>query len=309
MPPAFSFKPAQAAIRAVGHELYIAWQFINNDIWDTILPSLMIFFTGWVFQGRSWAELPLPFLTSLSYAVLYIYTFCMGNQIDGVEEDRLNKPYRPLVTGLVTLKETYFRFYIYNIVYVLYGLFLGVFWFSLAWIAVSYYLNLFGGSNHWATKNLVGMTLGTFILFNVQWQIALAPGSTISTNLQVYFALMSAWAGAALPIQDLRDVAGDLKGGRKTLPIVVGDRKARLLLCVHFLIFLPGTFLGAMLTIDSLPEIFSNATDLVIFILQLAVHWLVAIRLLLYRTPEADHKTYHIYVLLFVAAIPMACVL
>lgn len=309
MPPAFSFKPAQAAIRAISHELYIAWQFINNDIWDTILPSLMIFITGWVFQGRSWAELPLPFLTSLSYAVLYIYTFCMGNQIDGVEEDRLNKPYRPLVTGLVTLKETYFRFYIYNIVYALYGLFLGVFWFSLAWIAVSHYLNLFGGSNHWATKNLVGMTLGTFILFNVQWQIALAPGSTISTNLQVYFALMSAWAGAALPIQDLRDVAGDLKGGRKTLPIVVGDCKARLLLCVHFLIFLPGTFLGAMLTIDSLPEIFSNATDLVIFIVQLAVHWLVAIRLLLYRTPQADHKTYHIYVLLFVAAIPMACVL
>ena len=309
MPPAFSFKPAQVAIRAIGHELYIAWQFINNDIWDTILPSLMIFITGWVFQGRSWAELPLPFLTSLSYAVLYIYTFCMGNQIDGVEEDRLNKPYRPLVTGLVTLKETYFRFYIYNIVYALYALFLGVFWFSLAWIAVSHYLNLFGGSNHWATKNLVGMTLGTFILFNVQWQIALAPGSTISTNLQVYFALMSAWAGAALPIQDLRDVAGDLKGGRKTLPIVVGDCKARLLLCVHFLIFLPGTFLGAMLTIDSLPEIFSNATDLVIFIVQLAVHWLVAIRLLLYRTPQADHKTYHIYVLLFVAAIPMACVL
>lgn len=309
MPAPITFKPAAFAIRAIGHELYIAWQFINNDIWDTILPSLMIFFTGWIYQERSWAELPLPFLTSLSYAVLYIYTFCMGNQIDGVEEDRLNKPYRPLVTGLVTVRATYIRFYVYNIVYACYGLILGTFWFSLAWIAVSYYLNLYGGSNHWATKNLVGMTLGTFILFNVQWQIALPPGASISSNLQIYFFLMSAWAGAALPIQDLRDVEGDLKGGRKTLPIVVGDYKARVLLCIHYLLFLPAIFLCAMLTIDSPQEVFTTVTDLIIFIVQLLVHWTVAIRLLLFRSPEADHKTYHVYVLLFVAAIPMACII
>ncbi|WP_187294777.1 UbiA family prenyltransferase [Chitinophaga pinensis] len=269
----------------------------------------MIFFTGWIYHGRSWAELPLPFLTSLSYAVLYIYTFCMGNQLDGVEEDRLNKPYRPLVTGLVTVRETYRRFWIYNILYALYGLLLGTFWYAIAWIIVSCYLNLGGGSNHWATKNLVGMTLGTFILFNVQWSIALPADAHIGTNLEVYFALMSAWAGFALPIQDLRDMAGDLKGGRRTLPIVVGDTRARWYLCIHYLIFLPATFLCAMLTQDSLHDIFSVAVDLIIFLIQLVVHWTVAVRLLLFRSPSADHKTYHCYVLLFVASIPMACLL
>lgn len=307
--PTITSNPALVAMKAISHELYVAWQFINNDIWDTILPSLMIFFTGWIYQGRSWSELPLPFLTSLSYAVLYIYTFCMGNQLDGVEEDRINKPYRPLVTGLVTMRETYVRFYVYNILYAFYGLMLGTFWYSLAWIVVSWYLNLGGGSNHWITKNLVGMTLGTFILFNVQWQIALPHGQTIPTNLQVYFFLMSAWAGLALPIQDLRDMEGDLKGGRKTLPIAVGDRKARRLLFVHYLLFLPAVFLGAMLTMESLQRVFSDLTCLIIFVIQLIVHWTVAIRLLLYHSPESDHKTYHIYVLLFVAAIPMACII
>ncbi len=153
------------------------------------------------------------------------------------------------------------------------------------------------------------MTLGAFILFNVQWQIALPAGTTIDAHLEGYFALMSLWAGAALPVQDLRDVAGDLKGGRKTLPIVVGDHRARVLLCIHFLLFLPAIFLGAMLMLDSWRDIFLIVSDLVIFLIQLIVHWTVAVRLLLFRSPEADHKTYHVYVLLFVAAIPMACVI
>lgn len=309
MPLITSSNPALTALRAVIYELHIIWEFINNDIWDTILPSLAIFFTGWIYQGRSWSELPLHFLTSLSYAVLYIYTFCISNQLDGIEEDRINKPYRPLVTGMVTVKATYIRLYVYNVIYALYGLMLCIFWFSVAWIAVSYYLNLGGGSKHWATKNLVGMTLGTFILFNVQWHIALSKESEITTNLQLYFFLMSAWAGFALPIQDLRDREGDLQGGRRTLPILYGDHKARLMLCVHYFLFLPSIFLCIMLTMDSVQEIFSEITDLGIFIIQIAVHWTVAIRLLLYRSPQSDHKTYHMYVLLFVATIPLACII
>lgn len=309
MPLITSSNPALAVFRAVIRELHITWEFINNDIWDTILPSLMIFFTGWIYQGRSWSELPLHFMISLSYAVLYIYTFTIGNQLDGIEEDRINKPYRPLVTGLVTIKATYSRFYIYNSIYALYGFVLGIFWFSVAWIAVSYYLNLWGGSKHWATKNLVGMTLGTFILFNVQWHIALSPESSITTNLQFYFFLMSAWAGLGLPIQDLRDIEGDRQAGRKTLPIVVGDHKARILLSIEYLFFLPLLFLCIMLTVDSLRDIFTEQTDLIIFIIQMGVHWTVAIRLLLYKSPKEDHKTYHIYVLLFVSAIPLACII
>lgn len=269
----------------------------------------MIFFTAWIYLGRSWLELPVPFITSLSYAVLYIYTFCISNQLDGIAEDRLNKPYRPLVTGLVSLKATRIRMYAYNALYLLYALFLGIFWFSLAWIVVSFYLNMWGGSNHWVTKNLVGMTLGTFILFNVQWSIALTPGQGISLNLEVYFLLMSAWAGFALPIQDLRDTAGDLQGGRNTLPIAVGDQKARLILSIHYFFFLPAIFGCAMLSIDSLQKLLYTPLHLSIFLIQLLVHWIISFRLLKYRSPEQDHKTYHIFVLLFVAAIPMVCLL
>ncbi|SFD79274.1 4-hydroxybenzoate polyprenyltransferase [Chitinophaga sp. CF118] len=295
--------------RAIIRELRIAWGFINNDIWDTIMPSLLIFITSCIFNGRSWKDLMIPILISLTYAVLYIYTFCISNQIDGIEEDRINKPYRPLVTGFVTMKETFTRMYAYNFVYLVYALFLGLFWYSLAWTIISYYLNLGGWSNHWISKNLVGMTLGTFILFNVQWQIALQPEQVISYRTQAYFAMMSIWAGFALPIQDLRDVAGDLKGGRKTLPIAVGDRKARIILSIHYFLFLPAIFLCAMLTMVPLKEVISKPLNISIFIIQMIVHWLVAYRLLVYTTPEADHRSYLLYVLLFCAAIPMVCVL
>lgn len=309
MPVAKSDLIIITVFKAIGRELYVAWRFIDNDIWDTILPSLMIFFTAWIYLGRNWVDLFIPFITSLSYAVLYIYTFCISNQLDGIEEDRINKPYRPLVTGLVTIKSTTIRMYAYNVLYLLYALFLGIFWFSLFWTIVSFYLNMWGGSNHWVTKNLIGMTLGTFILFNVQWSIALPASGSISVNLEIYFLLMSAWAGFALPIQDLRDTDGDLKGGRKTLPIAVGDHKARIILSIHYFFFLPTIFLCAMLTIDSLQKLLTTPIHLCIFLIQLLVHWTVSFRLLKYKSPRQDHKTYHIFVLLFVAAIPMVCVL
>ena len=295
---------ALLVVRIISRELLVVGKFISNNIWDTILPSLMIFFTGWIYNGRHWAELPYSLFNAISYAILYIYTFCISNQLAGIEEDRINKPYRPLVTGLVSIRATYHRMYIYNIVFSLYGLYLGIFWLSIAWIALSAYLNLWGGSNHWVTKNLVGMSLGTFILFGVQWHISLAEGQTISSKLQEYFALMSLWAGFSLPIQDFRDAAGDKLLSRKTLPVSLGDDKARKILCIHYLFFLPAIFLCAILSVESLREILQSVKDQMIFIFQLLIHWLVALRLLKYRAPEADHNTYIIYVLLFIAAIP-----
>ncbi|MVT08340.1 UbiA family prenyltransferase [Chitinophaga tropicalis] len=298
---------ALSLARAISREILIVWKFIDNNIWDTILPSLMIFATGWIYNDSPWADLPLTLLTSVTYAVLYIYTFCLSNQIAGIEEDRINKPYRPLVTGLVTVREAYRRMYIYNLVYALYALYLGIFWYSLAWIVVSYYLNLRGGSKHWITKNIVGMTLATFLLFNVQWHISLSDNQFVNSRLESYFALMSAWAGCALHLQDLRDVAGDKLLGRKTLPISIGDAKARQLLFIHYLFFLPGVFLCSMLTICNLEELRHSWKAVIVFGIQLFVHWTVAFRLLKYRDPESDHKTYIIYVILFVATIPTVC--
>ncbi|MCW3466760.1 UbiA family prenyltransferase [Chitinophaga nivalis] len=289
-------------------EFIILWRFIDNDIWDTICPSLIAFMTAWCYSNQSWNEFPARLGYSLGYAALYIYTFCLSNQVNGVEEDRINKPYRPLPTGLVTVKATWIRIVVYTVVYLLVAWRLHIFWYSLAWVAVTYLLNTYGWSNHWFTKNVLGMTFGTFILLNVQWGIA-APDTPASVQVLGYMALISVWAGIALPLQDMRDEQGDRKMGRRTLPITFGDKKARMLLFINFLVFSPALFLGAMLTQLSPQQIFSREGAMIILLLQIAIHWCISIRVVRYKTPSADNKTYHLYVALFCAGVPVICFL
>lgn len=290
----------------IWREVYILWRFINNDIWDTILPSMIIFFTAWKFSDRPWREIPIPLFVAITYACLYIYTFCISNQIAGIEEDRLNKPYRPLPTGLVTIEETRIRLVVYSLFYLLVAYFLQIFWYSLAWVVVSLCLNLYGWSNHWVSKNLLGMSLGTFILFNVQWKIA-QPFQVIGTNTEIYFTFMSLWAGFALPLQDMRDQEGDRLLGRKTLPLAIGDKGARIALFLNFLTLSPLLLLCAMLTQVTILELVTDTLAIVIFLTQILIHWGIAIRIMLYKNPTADHKTYLWYVFLFCAGIPIIC--
>ncbi|WP_162946216.1 UbiA family prenyltransferase [Chitinophaga barathri] len=303
------FKPCKDTFLAIlGKEFIIAWRFIDNDLWDTILPSLIIFMAAWIEGSKAWQELPLFLLYSLLYAWLYILTFCLSNQLAGIEEDRINKPYRPLVTGLVTVKQTRYRLIAYNLIYLVIAYQLEIFWFSVAWIFVSLKLNLFGWSDHWATKNLLGMTLGTVILFNVQWRIAQLH-QPISGETQLYFLFLSLWAGFALPLQDMRDQDGDRKAGRKTLPIALGDQKARIVLATHFSLLSPFLFLAAMLTQVPLPTLVGNVWGLILLALQVLIHLAIAYRIIKYRNANSDHKTYLCYVFFFCAAIPMICFL
>jgi 4-hydroxybenzoate polyprenyltransferase len=51
--------------------------------------------------------------TLLSFLVLY--TFTISNQINGIEEDRIDKPDRPIVSGRVGFQGTYARYGIFTL--------------------------------------------------------------------------------------------------------------------------------------------------------------------------------------------------
>lgn len=299
-------KPTFAVANAVRKELYILWRVINYDIWDTVLPATVIFLSSWFFYHPPWSHFPATFATAFTYGLLYIYTFCLSNQVLGdIEEDRANKPYRPLAAGIVTLQELRWRLYVFNLLYLLYGYYLGIFWLTLSWIVVSHWVNAYG-CKHWFSKNLIFITLGTFILFDAQWYIAVPQGQSMS-QVQLYFLWMSLWAGFGVQLQDLRDTEGDRVSRRKTLPVILGSRNVRILMVINCILILPLLFLCAMCALRPLASIFSNRTGLGIFIVQILWHWLVAYRVWVYRIPRQDHYTYLFYVVLFCAAIPMIC--
>lgn len=293
------------AIAAFNKELRLIWRFINNDIWDTVIPCLLTFVTAWIYHSKPLSDFPLYFFYSAIYTLFYILTFCVSNQVSSIEEDRINKPDRPLPSGLITEKETRRRLLVYNILFLLVSIPLNLVLFAAAWMVITLMLCNWGCSNHWATKNLLCITLGTITLLAAEWSIV----NEIDKNVWMYILVISVWAGVGLPLQDMRDQDGDKIMGRKTLPLAIGDHKARWVLSIYFFIISPVIYYCAVLTQIPLSEIFVNTAAIIILVGEFFWHWWVAIRLWLYKSPKDDDKTYHYFVYLFIATIPVICIL
>jgi 4-hydroxybenzoate polyprenyltransferase len=267
----------------VVREIKLSWLFIYRDISATILPGIVMVLVSWWSSNATWNVLPVYILYMILHMGLSIYTFCLSNQVAAIEEDRVNKPDRPLPAGLTTVKEVYIRLIISNILYLAISYYLGLIWFTVAWQLITFLLNNMNWGKHWVSKNLLGMTGGTFALFCAQWQIV----QPLSKEVWIYMAAYSIWVGVSILIQDLRDQEGDRLHGRRTLPLAIGDVGARTLLSIYFVILSPLIFIGAA----SL-GLFSNPEKWTLLVIEVLVSWLIAYRTWVCRTAKGDHKTY-----------------
>lgn len=274
--------------RSMQKELGITWLFIRNDIWATIIPGSIITLSAIYIHQRDAGVAIVEILESIVYFFFYVYTFVLINQLTGIEEDILNKPFRPLPRKLVTIKGVYIRFLISAIIFIVVSILLGVLGWAILWILTNLFLN-FVGHRHWFTKNVICMSLGIFAMIGAAWEIV-AP----MTQSQLLWAiLVSVVFGTCGVIQDFRDVSGDLKLGRKTLPIALGDLNAR--------IFASVIILTSLLIFTLFVIIPSNKNLLsVLFSVLITIFFVViGVRLMKFRTSAEDHKTYMILLYLF----------
>lgn len=152
------------------------------------------------------------------YGFLYLYTFVVSNQITGVREDRVNKPDRPIASGAESLSAAKTRYWLLTALYLVLGHYLGATIWTLLWIGTTIAHNPLGFSNFGPTKDLC-MGLGCIAQLKAAWTIGGAPAAMGWHWIKV-IALYMLWP---IPLQDLRDVPGDLAAGRRTTPILLGD--------------------------------------------------------------------------------------
>lgn len=275
--------------RAPLEELSLFWAFTGADLTASVIPATLFAIaaarvTGlrppgaWIGAGAR----------VLCYMSLYIYSFCLSNQMTGVEEDRINKPGRPIPRGLVSRRGAALRWLAVMILFPAVALWLGGYallaW-ALGWQCLSVLYNFFGWSRHWVTKNLVVMSLGTAAALVPAWRLV-AEMTPLAWRWVLVISLVN---GACLCLQDLRDVEGDRAAGRRTLPIVVGDGAARIALSACFLgvpivtsAFLrgPGGLTPAAVALDAASA---------------ALCLTIAARTLVLRSKEADRRTYRLW--------------
>ncbi|KAJ7832843.1 UbiA prenyltransferase family-domain-containing protein [Mycena olivaceomarginata] len=205
---------------AIQHELRVFWEFTWRDWSASLIPGAMHTIAALRSLDSAPSDLVFRSLTrSLIYFLLYIYSFDIANQINGVAEDRINKPDRPLASGRVTLQGAYVRWYATTALYLALGAAWGVLPWSALWVLNTTYTSFFGGDKHWVTKNLGFMTIGALCLIQPSWALV-AP---LTPHKWRWALMLSAAFGIVASVQDMRDVEGDKVSGRRTLPIVLGS--------------------------------------------------------------------------------------
>ncbi|CAG8495698.1 2406_t:CDS:2, partial [Gigaspora rosea] len=197
-----------------------------------------------------------------------------------VEEDRINKPFRPIPSGLITIKDAKHRLvaisFIFPVMaYIIGGLqllFLCFMW--QAWVIFNevfklgknaFYKNFFSAFGTWISLVscyyiIIGTNLRIFELLNSELNIF---------KLGICFFVMT-----TTQVQDLRDQKGDKFVGRKTLPLLIGDN-----------IFEKN--FEANINNGFVPYEFG----IIEFIL-IALNVSSCIRLFIYRQPKQDNITY-----------------
>jgi 4-hydroxybenzoate polyprenyltransferase len=301
--PTFPYTPADRADPPwILEEIRIAYRFIGRDVPLIVAPALLMAATALRATGPhpalAWAR---GLVGSAVFSTLFLFTFCLGNQIVGVEEDTLNKPQRPIPAGLVTLRGARARWAAAMIAFPLSSLLIGGPR-LLLWALASEILFLVydhgGLHRHWLTKNLVCVTPGVLALLAGSWQAA-AP-LTPDAWRWILFAVLA--LGITMPIQDLRDVEGDRVAGRTTLSMNLGERPARALLAGLVALLPVATHL---LLIAPLARGLRGAACEVVLA---ALNLVTAARVVGLRGPKEDHVTYMIHTVWFAALVGSAVI-
>lgn len=167
-------------------------------------------------------------------------------------------------------------------VYTALGWLFGVLEWVVLWQGVVLLHNFAGGAKHWSSKNLA-MVVGGIVMLAAAWQIVAPIGAVGWRWILVVILTFT----AAISLQDLRDIPGDRATGRRTLPLVIGVWPTRLLVCAAMAVLPVLTYF--LLFIPASP---SPAALIACGVALAGMSWLTAVRCIVLRSPQDDHRTY-----------------
>jgi 4-hydroxybenzoate polyprenyltransferase len=158
------------------------------------------------------------------------YALDIVNQRMGVAEDTVNKPYRPIPSGLMSLRGADTRWALAWILFPLLSFRLSGYWvgiWALVWQWEVGFCYVWPKPNNPVVRNLF-TGVATFIIISLVTSVVVEQHPSRNMPL-VLRASLAGWAGLVIQIQEFHDVEGDRAGGKRTLPLVFGETKVWLM--------------------------------------------------------------------------------
>ncbi|GGV55498.1 UbiA family prenyltransferase [Streptomyces spectabilis] len=292
--------PRHTPLAVLRHELSLTSRLLADNALASFLPGLLFTAAACAHHNITGHARVPPLATSIVLFALYQYVFDTPNQATGAEEDRGNKPHRPIPSGMVTSRGLLRRFWCAMPLYTLLSWLTGTLAWVLLWQAIVISLNLIARPRHYLWVKPITMLAGTGAQLAAAWQLV-APLDAVAWHWVLILVV-----GFNLPLmfEDVRDMDGDARIGRRTLPLLIGHWPVRiwfalimaaLPLVLHIMLFAPtnaGPIATATCTLSTT-----------------ALSWTAAVRALLLRHVKADRITYQLYTFTYAAALACGSVL
>ena len=284
------------------------WLFSVSDHKTFVLPhttfGILGALSGHALGTNSSPEL-LAVLFRLPHVVLWTwlntFVFDLANQRlpDAVAEDRINKPWRPVAAGRISMLQTR-RLLLFVMPLSLIAIYICLgsaeetaLLFLLTWM----YNDLNGGEEHFVIRNL-----NIAVAYGVYANGALRVASKLdepwfSRKAHLWEVMISAVVFTTVQVQDLKDQEGDRARERLTAPLMIGDSSTRWTIATPILIFSVACPLFWSLSL-------SAATSMGL----MGLGVVIAVRLLTLRSQDADRQTWKLwsYWLVILYALPLA---
>lgn len=278
-------------------ELRILYKINAHNAYLVILPTLVFAVASWANtapENHNVAMVPVV----LAWAYLFVYVFDTANQTAGADEDRINKPHRPIPSGLVDRTGLQRRFLIGCVLFL--GLGFIASWATLVisavWVAAT------AIASYWLPQHQYflwkpGLNwLGAACQLAGGWCI-FAPMTHASTAWVLIIATM---VMIGLPIEDNRDIRGDRAIGRRSFSTMLGPRVVS---TVFSLLMIAWPVLAAYLI---LPHGISSLAEAVAVTILAVLCFCAAVLAMQLRLPSAQRAAYIVYSFVHaaVAALP-----
>ncbi|KAL1727806.1 UbiA prenyltransferase family [Schizophyllum commune] len=154
-------------------------------------------------------------VASFVWVECHLLAFEIMNQITGLEEDVLSKPYRPIPSGRITVSSARILHYFVICVSALLSIYYGTVLISTAFFAMNYLYNECALARYWPLKSFFSGYGYACLMAGAAYCLRNDP-SERNMRAIVYLFLMTCMTSHA---QDFRDQVGDAAIGRKTIPL------------------------------------------------------------------------------------------
>ncbi|OTB02360.1 hypothetical protein M426DRAFT_74695 [Hypoxylon sp. CI-4A] len=234
------------------------------------------------YDTSSWLLIRYPLALFWTWSNLLPFNIFNQLSIEAIEEDRINKPWRPLPSGMISRNQATALMLTHYVFAVIVGVSIGGLRQSLLLIALGLWYNGFGGADRsFIVRNVIN-AFGILSFASGAMEVALGTPLLVNVPSMQWLGILASVIFSTVQIQDLYDMEGDSIRNRKTMPLVVGDLAARwwtALMISTFSVLCPAYWRLGWHG----------------FALPLGLGTLITMRTLSYRTVEADKRTFQIW--------------